>query len=104
MEPVAKLLTVLYSCNYFIIIIFILFYCRPEKCHFRGRRRLLFSAQQEELIIDMVLKDKAIKLKDIKKRIIEDDANFRGINNVSLSTIDRVLHRNSKLLRHLRKS
>lgn len=64
----------------------------------------MFSAQQEELIIDMVLKDKAIKLKEIKKRIIEDDANFRGINNVSLSTIDRVLHRNSTLLRHLRKS
>lgn len=64
----------------------------------------MFSAQQEELIIDMVLKDKAIKLKEIKKRIIEDDANFRGISNVSLSTIDRVLHRNSTLLRHLRKS
>lgn len=64
----------------------------------------MFSAQQEELIIDMVLKDKAIKLKEIKKRIIEDDADFRGINNVSLSTIDRVLHRNSTLLRHLRKS
>lgn len=74
-------------------------FCRLAKRPRESGRRPIFSQQQEGLIIDMVLQDNAIRLKEIQKRVIEDDSNFGGINNVSLSTIDRVLQRNIMRLR-----
>lgn len=54
----------------------------------------MFSQQQEALIVDMVLQNNAIRLREIQERVVEDNANFEGMNSVSLSTIDRVLKRN----------
>lgn len=51
----------------------------------------MFSPHQETLIVDMV--------REIQQKIIEDHANFEGINSVSLTTVDRVLKRNRQLYR-----
>lgn len=42
----------------------------------------------------MVLQDNAIRLREIQERVIQDNTHFQGIDSVSISTIDRVLHRN----------
>ncbi|XP_026991161.2 uncharacterized protein LOC113635738 [Tachysurus fulvidraco] len=49
---------------------------------------------RQPLIVDMVLQNNAIRLCEIQERVVEDNANFEGMNSVSLSTIDRVLKRN----------
>lgn len=54
----------------------------------------MFSQPQETLIVDMVLQNNAIRLREIQQRVVQDNVNFEGINSVSLSTIDRVLQRN----------
>ncbi len=54
----------------------------------------MFSQQQETIIVNMVLQNNLIRLREIQQRVEEDNVNFEGINSVSLSTIDRVLKRN----------
>ncbi len=54
----------------------------------------MFSQQQETIIVNMVLQNNLIRLREIQQRVEEDNVNFEGINCVSLSTIDRVLKRN----------
>lgn len=41
-----------------------------------------------------VLQDNAIRLREIQERVIQDNTHFQGIDSVSISTIDRVLHSN----------
>ena len=55
----------------------------------------MFSQQQETIIVNMVLQNNLIRLREIQQRVEEDNVNFEGINSVSLSTIDRVLKRKS---------
>ncbi|XP_039666173.1 uncharacterized protein LOC120564968 [Perca fluviatilis] len=54
----------------------------------------MFSQQQETIIVNMVLQNNLIHLREIQQQVEEDNMNFEGINSVSLSTIDRVLKRN----------
>ncbi len=54
----------------------------------------MFSQQQETIIVNMVLQNNLICLREIQQRVEEDNVNFEGINSVSLSTIDGVLKRN----------
>ncbi len=54
----------------------------------------MFSQQQETIIVNMVLQNNLIRLREIQQRVEEDNVNFEGINSVSLSTIDHVLKRN----------
>ena len=56
---------------------------------------------QETLIVDMVRENNAIKLSEIQQKIIEDHVHFEGINSVSLSTVDRVLKRNTLRMKQL---
>ncbi|XP_039528626.1 uncharacterized protein LOC120479865 [Pimephales promelas] len=67
---------------------------RIERLPHAGGRRGMFSQQQETIIVNMVLQNNLIRLREIKQRVEEDNENFEGINSVSLSTIDRVLKRN----------
>nr|XP_024660254.1 uncharacterized protein LOC112435651 [Maylandia zebra] len=53
-----------------------------------GRLRLL-SEEQERELVNMVIANNVIRLQEIQRRVIEDDHLFRGINAISLSTIDR---------------
>ncbi|XP_038132999.1 uncharacterized protein LOC119778035 [Cyprinodon tularosa] len=67
---------------------------RIERLPHAGGRRGIFSQQQETIIVNMVLQNNLIRLREIQQRVEEDNENFEGINSVSLSTIDRVLKRN----------
>ncbi|RXN25040.1 receptor-type tyrosine- phosphatase U-like protein [Labeo rohita] len=59
----------------------------------RGGRVAIFTAAQETLIVDMVLENNLIRLREIRDKVIADNVNFESIDDVSLATIDRVLWR-----------
>lgn len=50
----------------------------------------MFTAQQETAIVNMVVENNAITLKQIQRKMIEDQVVFHTISSVSLSTLDRV--------------
>ncbi|KAL1252164.1 hypothetical protein QQF64_019960 [Cirrhinus molitorella] len=58
---------------------------RQAKAFVRGAR---------EELVNMVIANNVIRLREIQRRVIEDDHHFRGINAISLSTIDRILRKN----------
>ncbi|XP_041849898.1 uncharacterized protein LOC121645488 [Melanotaenia boesemani] len=66
---------------------------RVERLPFAGGRASRFTPAQEVLIVDMVRENNVIRLREIRERIIGDNLNFPTIDNVSLTTIDRVLKR-----------
>ncbi|XP_016315794.1 uncharacterized protein LOC107668442 [Sinocyclocheilus anshuiensis] len=59
-----------------------------------GGRTAIFTWEQEAVIVGIVLQDNVIRLREIQERVIQDNTHFQGIDSVSISTIDRVLHRN----------
>ena len=54
----------------------------------------MFTAEHETAIVNMVLANNALTIKQIKSAIIDDQAMFQNIETVSLATVDRVLRRN----------
>jgi hypothetical protein len=62
--------------------------------HSGGRTRLL-SIEQEHAIVDMVVQNNTLCLKEIQQRITQDNQLFHNIHQCSLYTIDRVLRRNA---------
>ncbi|XDV38245.1 hypothetical protein PO909_007692 [Leuciscus waleckii] len=62
--------------------------------HSGGRTRLL-SIEQEHAIVDMVVQNNTLRLKEIQQRITQDNQLFHNIHQCCLSTIDRVLRRNA---------
>ena len=54
----------------------------------------MFTAEQETAIVNMVLANNALTIKQIKTAIIDDQAMFHNIATVSIATVDRVLRRN----------
>lgn len=69
-------------------------FCRIARLPRAGGRTAIFTREQEAVIVGMVLQDNAIRLREIQERVIQDNTHFQGIDSVSISTIDRVLHRN----------
>ncbi len=59
-----------------------------------GQLSELFTREQEAVIVGMVLQDNVIRLREIQERVIQDNTHFQGIDNVSISTVERVLHCN----------
>lgn len=57
----------------------------------RGGRAPIFTPLQEREIENMVLANNAIRLREIQAKIIEDQIIFQNVNQVSLSTIARIL-------------
>jgi len=51
--------------------------------------------------VNMVHENNAITLRQIKQKILADNAAFNTIQNVSLSTLDRVLKRNSLAMKQV---
>lgn len=49
----------------------------------------------------MVRVNNAMRLREIQRTIIEDNDVFENIHTVSISTIDRVLHRNQMSMKQL---
>lgn len=54
----------------------------------------MFTAEQETHIVNMVIANNSIRLREIQQRIIEDDTTFQNIHNVSISVLYHVLARN----------
>ena len=54
----------------------------------------MFTAEQETAIVNTVLANNELTIKQIKSAIIDDQAMFQNIDTVSLATVDRVLRRN----------
>jgi len=54
----------------------------------------MFTAEQETHIVNMVIANNSIRLREIQQRIIEDDTTFQNIHNVSISVLCCVLARN----------
>ncbi|KAL0154437.1 hypothetical protein M9458_050259 [Cirrhinus mrigala] len=59
-----------------------------------GGRGRMFTAEQETHIVNMVIANNSIRLREIQQSIIEDDTTFQNIYNVSISVLGRVLARN----------
>ena len=51
----------------------------------------MFTDVQETAIINMVLGNNAIRIREIREHILNNDTIFNNINAVSLSTIQRIL-------------
>lgn len=66
-----------------------------------GGRGKIFGIEQESAIVDMVVANNAIRLREIQAAVIADQGAFRNINSVSLATIDRVLKRNHVRMKQL---
>ncbi|KAL7841284.1 hypothetical protein SRHO_G00249750 [Serrasalmus rhombeus] len=66
---------------------------RIERQPARGGRGQKFTLEQETTTVNMVLENNAITLREIRDRVLEDNVHFTNIDQVSLSTIDRVLKR-----------
>ncbi|XP_035984100.1 uncharacterized protein LOC118557813 isoform X2 [Fundulus heteroclitus] len=66
---------------------------RVERMPHRGGRVAIFTAAQKTAIVDMVRENNLIRLREIRDKVIDDNVNFEGIDDVSLATIDRVLRR-----------
>lgn len=75
---------------------------RIERLPCTGGRPKVFNAEQEAAIVNMVIANNAIRLRDIRRAVIDDDDDgiFSNIT-VSLTTIDRVLKRNHVAMKEL---
>lgn len=77
-----------------ILTCFLLLLYRIHTLPHTGGRGKIFSVEQEAAIVDMVVANNAIRLREIQAAVIADQGAFRNINSVSLATIERVLKRN----------
>ena len=68
---------------------------RIEVGGYSGGRTRLLSVEQEHAIVDMVVQNNTLHLKEIQQRITQDNQLFHNIHQCSLSTIARVLRRNA---------
>ncbi len=80
--------------TYFGIYSILLFVGRTERLPTQGGRERVLSPEQETEIMNMVLENNPITLRQIQRKIIENNEVFQNIDRVSLSTLDRVLRRN----------
>lgn len=65
-----------------------------------GRGRILSEAQ-EIAIVDMVIGNNAIKLREIRDRVLADNITFGNVNTVSTTTIARVLEKHKIRMKQL---
>lgn len=63
----------------------------------------MFTDVQETAIINMVLANNAIRIREIREHILNNDTIFNNINAVSLSTIQRILQRHRVTMKQLYK-
>lgn len=76
---------------------------RVERQRHHGGRGRLFTDVQETAIINMVLANNAIRIREIREHILNNDTIFNNINAVSLSTIQRILQRHRVTMKQLYK-
>lgn len=61
----------------------------------------MFTRAQEAAIVNMVLTNNCIRLREIQANIINDDHIFNNIQRVSLSTLGRILKKNQIYMKQL---
>ena len=61
----------------------------------------MFTRAQEAAIVNMVLTNNCIRLREIQANIINDDHIFNNIQRVSLSTLDRILKKKKIYMKQL---
>ncbi|KAI7809003.1 hypothetical protein IRJ41_024945 [Triplophysa rosa] len=76
---------------------------RVERQRHHGGRGRLFTDVQETAIINVVLANNAIRIREIREHILNNDTIFNNINAVSLSTIQRILQRQQVTMKQLYK-
>ncbi|XP_072554161.1 uncharacterized protein [Paramormyrops kingsleyae] len=74
---------------------------RTERQVGRGGRGRMFTEAQELEIINMVLANNAIRLREIQSHIVRDDTVFGNIRQVALSTLARVLQRHQVRMKQI---
>ncbi|XP_039598918.1 uncharacterized protein LOC120521189 [Polypterus senegalus] len=68
-----------------------------------GGRGKLLNEEQEHVIVNMVIADNEIKLKDIHSRVVEDNLVFGNIAAISISSISRTLAKHRVRMKQLYK-
>ncbi|XP_052349887.1 uncharacterized protein LOC127915112 [Oncorhynchus keta] len=68
-----------------------------------GGRGQMFTGVQEAAIVNLVLENNEIRLREIQSHIIQDNTIFSNIQRVSLSTLARILKRNQIRMKQLYK-
>ncbi|XP_027005558.1 uncharacterized protein LOC113644708 [Tachysurus fulvidraco] len=76
---------------------------RTERRHHGGGRDQMFTGVQEAAIVNLVLENNEIRLREIQSHIIQDNTLFNNIQRVSLSTLARLLKRNQIRMKQLYK-
>ncbi|XP_039623636.1 uncharacterized protein LOC120538250 [Polypterus senegalus] len=76
---------------------------RIERREHQGGRRPIFTQEQEREIINLVLANNAIRLREIQAHIVNDHQIFNNVLQVSLSTIGRILKKHQVVMKQLYK-
>ncbi|CAM4514030.1 unnamed protein product [Leuciscus chuanchicus] len=66
-----------------------------------GERQRLFTQQQELAVVDLVRADNAIRLHQLRQKILADRQVFNNINHVSIITIRRILGKHNITMKQL---
>ncbi|CAM4536472.1 unnamed protein product [Leuciscus chuanchicus] len=66
-----------------------------------GGRQRLFTQQQELAVVDLVRADNAIRLHQLRQKILADRQVFNNINHVSITTIRRILGKHNITMKQL---
>ena len=94
----------IYSCVSFYSKLCILFgQHRIERREHQGGRGPIFTQEQEREIINLVLANNAIRLREIQAHIVNDHLIFNNVQQVSLSTIARILKKHQVVMKQLYK-
>lgn len=84
------------------VYFFILFFLhRIEGRGHQSGRGPMFTRAQEAAIVNMVLTNNCIRLREIQANIINNDHIFNNIQQVSLSTLGRILKKNQIYMKQL---
>ena len=67
----------------------------------QGGRAPIFNQQQEREIVNMVLANSAIRLREIQANIIGDHDIFHDVNQVSISTLAHILTKNQVMMKQI---
>ena len=67
----------------------------------QGGRAPIFNQQQEREIVNMVLANNAIRLREIQANIIGDHDIFHDVNQVSISTLAHFLTKNQVMMKQI---
>lgn len=67
----------------------------------QGGRGPIFSEEQERAIVNMVLANNAIRLREIQTNILNDHTVFNNVHQVSLSTLGRILKKHHIQMKQL---